>query len=348
MAAGCGPQNAVVGAFPGWSTQFVAEEGLWEQTTPLPGATIAFGAPNGAAGDNAVVELRLPGLPGAGPDTDSGPDVATQIATRRFMQFGTFRARVSFASCAPTEEVASAVFAFFNDGSDVNGNGIVDNPEIDFQVLCGTPTFIVLTCWSDFEQATATTPERFIKQSHAVDMSTGDGYDTVSESDNAFAKTTTGGDLVDPGFPAANGFYEVGFDWEPIARAFLHREPGPRDDALDPRRFQGHPAGPLAVHLQPVASDRALAPRPLSRGLSSDGRGAARRLGRVLDAVAGEAPGVEPGAGQLQGRRRSPRGAAQRPSGRTNVNLAPPAEDSSPDLPAVGLDDSLGDVEAEA
>jgi len=221
MAAGCGPQNAVVGAFPGWSTQFVAEEGLWEQTTPLPGATIAFGVPNGAAADDAVVELSLPGLPGAGPDTDSGPDVATQIATRRFMQFGTFRARVSFASCAPTEEVASAVFAFFNDGSDGNGNGIVDNPEIDFQVLCGTPTFIVLTCWSDFEQATATTPERFIKRSHAVDMSTGDSYDTVSDSDNAFAKTTTGSDLVDPGFPAANGFYEVGFDWEPSRVRFF-------------------------------------------------------------------------------------------------------------------------------
>lgn len=221
VTAGCGPRNAVVGAFPGWSTQFVAEEGLWQQTAPLPGATIAFGAPNGAAGDNAVVELRLPGLSGAGPDTDPGPDVATQIATRRFLQFGTFRTRVSFASCAPTEEVASAVFAFFNDGSDVNGNGIVDNPEIDFQVLCGTPTFIVLTCWSDFERATATTPERFIKQSHAVDMSTGDSYDTVSDSENAFAKTTTGSTLVDPGFPAANGFYEVGFDWQPSRVRFF-------------------------------------------------------------------------------------------------------------------------------
>jgi len=244
VTAACSPRNAIVGSFPaldaaspddsgqldgrvlGWSTPFVAEEGLWEQSTPLPGATIAFGATNSAAADNAVVELRLPGVPGAGPDTDPGPDVATQIATRRFLHFGMFRTRVSFASCAPTEEVASAVFAFFNDGADANANGIVDNPEIDFQVLCGTPTFVVLTCWSDFEPATATAPERFIKRSHAVDLSTGDSYDTVSDSDNAFARTATGSGLVDPGFPDPNGFYEVGFDWQPSSVRFFIMKQG--------------------------------------------------------------------------------------------------------------------------
>jgi hypothetical protein len=239
VAAGCGPQNAVVGAFPspdassqdaagrsdervlGWSTQFVAEEGLWQQSSPLPGATITFGVPSGAATDNALVELRLPGKPGAGPDTDPGPDVATQIATRRFLKFGIFRTRVSFASCAATEEVASAVFAFFNDGSDVNGNGIADNPEMDFQVLCGTPAFIVLTCWSDFEKATPTAAERFIKRSRAVDMSTGDIYDSVSDTGNAFAKASTDLDLVYPGFPDPNQFYEVGFDWQPSSVRFF-------------------------------------------------------------------------------------------------------------------------------
>ena len=232
VAAACTPQNAVVGGIPspdastdgrvlGWSTQFAAEEGLWEQTAPLPGATIGFGVASGAASDNAVIELRLPGVPGAGPDTDPGPDVATQIATRRFVRFGMFRTRVSFASCAPTEEVASAVFAFFNDGSDADGNGIADNPEIDLQVLCGTPTFIVLTCWSDFERATATAPERFIKRSHAVDTSTGDIYDTLSDTGNAFAKTSTAIDLVYPGFPDPNGFYEVGFDWQPSSVRFF-------------------------------------------------------------------------------------------------------------------------------
>src|SRR3954451_17481114 len=238
VAAACTPRNAVVGGIPsldgstdgsvlGWSTQFVAEEGLWRQTAPLPGAMIGFGVASGAAGDNAVVELRLPGVSGAGPDVDPGPDVATQIATRRFLQFGMFRTRVSFASCASTEEVASAVFAFFNDGSDANGNGIADNSEIDLQVLCGTPTFIVLTCWTDFERATATAPERFIKRSRAVDMSNGDVYDTLSDTGNAFAKTSTAIDLVYPGFPGfpgfpePNGFYEVGFDWQPSSVRFF-------------------------------------------------------------------------------------------------------------------------------
>ena len=160
-------------------------------------------------------------MPGAGPDTDPGPDVATQIATRRFMQFGMFRTRVSFASCAPTEEVASAVFAFFNDGSDVNGNGIVDNPEIDFQVLCGTPTFIVLTCWSDFERGHRDHPRKIHQAEpcrrhvhrrqlrHRLRQ-----RQRVRQDDHRQH-------LVDPGFPAANGFYEVGFDWQPSRVRFF-------------------------------------------------------------------------------------------------------------------------------
>ena len=221
-------------------------------------------------------------MPGAGPDTDPGPDVATQIATRRFLQFGMFRTRVSFASCAPTEEVASAVFAFFNDGSDANANGIVDNPEIDFQVLCGTPTFIVLTCWSDFERATATTPERFIKRSHAVDLSTGDIYDTVSDSDNAFAKTTTGSDLVTPGFPDPNGFYEVGFDWQPSSVRFFIVNQGREITLWTLGDSKVIPQVPLQFMLNLWHPTEHWIPARSPANYPATRRGAARGLGRVL------------------------------------------------------------------
>ena len=192
------------------------------------------------------------------------------------MKFGMFRTRVSFASCAPTEEVASAVFAFFNDGSDANGNGIVDNPEMDFQVLCGTPTFIVPTCWSDFEQATATTPERFIKRSHAVDMSTGTATtplrsDTRSPDDNRDRS-------VDPAFPARRSTRWVSIG--AVERAIFHREPRPRDalwtladPKLIPRSLQfilnlWHPT----EHSVPAALRR-----------TSTGDTMLRALGRVLE-----------------------------------------------------------------
>jgi hypothetical protein len=230
LSGGCSPEDAVVGAVPpngqpdsraaGWSTQFVSNQGLWNEVSPLSGASIAFGTPNPAATDNAVVELRLPGQPGQGPAHDVGPDLSTEIATRQPLPFGTLRASVSFPTCAPTEEVASAVFAYFNDGSDANGNGITDDWEIDFHVLCGTPTFVILTNWTDYQA----NPLRFVKVSRAIDTATGDIYETAADNVDGLVKTGNAPDLVYPGFAAAGTFYEVGFDWQPSSvRYFIVR-----------------------------------------------------------------------------------------------------------------------------
>jgi hypothetical protein len=237
LSSGCSPQDAIVGAMPpagssgpgdsagaGWSTQFASNEGRWDEFSPLSGASIAFGRPNAATADNAVVELRLPGQPGVGPNRDVGPDLSTEIATRERLPFGMLRASVSFPTCAPTEEVASAVFAYFNDGRDTNGNGITDDWEINFHVLCGTPTFIVMTNWTDYAPATATEPVRFVKVSRAIDTATGDIYETVADNADGLVKIGNSADLVYPGFPAPGTFYEVGFDWQPSSvRYFIVR-----------------------------------------------------------------------------------------------------------------------------
>jgi hypothetical protein len=235
LSAGCSAQDAVVGAMApggstdagnaGWSTQFVSNEGLWDEYSPLSGASVGFGRPSTAAADNATVELILPGRPGLGPSNNEGPDLSTEIATRQRLPFGMLRTSINFATCAPTEEVANAVFAYFNDGSDRNGNGITDDWEIDFQVLCGTPAFIFLTNWTDYAAATATTPERFIKVSRAIDMATGDIYETTSDSADGLVKTGNAPDLIYPGFPAAGAFYEIGFDWQlSSVRYFIVRD----------------------------------------------------------------------------------------------------------------------------
>ena len=219
IAPACTAHDALVGRVPAsdgsspptWSTELATGDD-WEVQTVVDGASVAFGARNAAAGDGLVAELRFPGRPGESGTANVGPRLATQIATRRSFSGGTFRGRVQFATCAPGEEIASAFFLFFYDGADANGNGLPDNPELDFQVLCDAPSVVVLTAWSDYAESTPATPERFIKVSRAVDLATGDVYDAPSETTRAFAKTSVMPGLAGPAF-AAGAFYEVGIDW---------------------------------------------------------------------------------------------------------------------------------------
>jgi hypothetical protein len=217
--AGCAPHDAVVGGAPGadgaaptWSTDLPAGDDAWEVQTVVDGASVAFGARNAAAADGVVAELRFPGRPGAAGGADVGPKLATQIATKRFFGNGSFRGRIQFATCAPGEEIASAFFLFSYDGTDSNGNGLPDNPELDLQVLCDAPTIVVLTAWSDYAEQTASTPERFFKVSRAVDLSTGDVYDAPSETTRAFVNTGNVPELARRSF-VPGGFYDVGIDW---------------------------------------------------------------------------------------------------------------------------------------
>jgi len=224
-AAACAPRDAQVGAAPPldaggapdagsllFSSQLAVNGGAWDELTPLDGARITFGAPSAGADDGLVAALRFPGDPTLGPADRTDPNLATMIETRQYFRYGTFRARVQPATCAPTEELASAVFMYFSDGRDDNGNGITDEQELDLQVLCGTPSFIVLTAWSDYEAGGGV--ETFRKSSHAVDTATGDLWDTLQPGDATYAKTGNDPALAQQGFPAPHTFYEVGIDWQ--------------------------------------------------------------------------------------------------------------------------------------
>ncbi len=195
------------------STDFATDDGIWDRQRLVPGAAVDFGVADPLARDGEEVALVLPGMPGLGAADRAGPDLATQISTKQFVRYGTLRTRVRFATCQPGEEAVNAAFAFFNDGTDTNANGLADNPEIDFQVLCGRPSFIVLTVWKDFEKASDGT-EHFYKSSRAVDTSSGDLYDLASPSDYPYARTGEDGRLALSGFPDPNVFYEIGFEWQ--------------------------------------------------------------------------------------------------------------------------------------
>ena len=166
--------------------------------------------------ENAWVgELALPGDPRLGPRDRVGPSRwPVELRSEETVHFGSYRARLRFASCAPNEEVVSAFFVYANDGEDRDGNGIVDNPEIDVEVLCGEPHLLWMTVWTDYQRRDGHVSCR--KQTRVVDMRDGTTRDTLGGS-LCSSKLEAAGRVEAiriPDFPG-DRFYEIGFDWFP-------------------------------------------------------------------------------------------------------------------------------------
>jgi hypothetical protein len=224
----CAPRDGVVGAAPGivvggvdggtdapsvlFSSELATNGGDWDVVTPVQGERVTFGVAQPGTDDGLVAALRFPGDPALAPADRSDSALNVGISTRQYFRFGTFRARVQFATCAPTEELASAVFLYLSDGRDGNGNGITDVDELDLQQLCGTPSVLVVTAWSDYDLTNGVATYR--KVSHAVDTATGDVYDTPVPTEPTFTKTGNDPTLVHAGFPAPGAFYDVGIEWQ--------------------------------------------------------------------------------------------------------------------------------------
>lgn len=196
------------------STEFVANDVPWTLQLGVPNAKVDFGVADVAAGDGKSVQLLWPGLNNGGSAANKGPyPYATQIATAdKSVGFGTYRARVKLARCAPTEEVVNGIFIYAHDGSDTNGNGIEDNTEIDIEILCGEPQFINLTVWTDYQDATAAKPSAMRRTGRVIDTKTGEVTELAApDKGGQFLKMDP--TLVIPDFPK-DQYYELGFDWQ--------------------------------------------------------------------------------------------------------------------------------------
>lgn len=225
LPGGCGtvegpgagePLPAPATGVPTWSTDFAGEEGRWDVIERGNGR-VAFGMPDPRAADNAVVTLLFPGDPSLGPGDRVGPAFATEIDTKQPFLYGTFRSRVQLAACTANEEVVNGFFTYGSDGSDANGNRIADNSEIDIEILCGTPTVISLTTWTDYQAD----PERFLKWTRSIDLATGDYFESPSDHEYGLVRKGSLPEFRRPGFPDANAFYEMGFEWHPSRLRFF-------------------------------------------------------------------------------------------------------------------------------
>lgn len=207
-AAGPGGAGGTTAA-PTFATECASNGGQWD-LVEQPEASIAFGVMDPKAEDGAACELVLAGDPALGPADHVGPGFATEIDSTTPFSFGTYRFRVKLASCAASEEAVNGLFVYFNDGIDHDGDGITDNTEIDIEILCGQPNYILLTSWIDYDDASG----EFRKWSRAIDTATGDVSE--SPSDHEYGLVPVGNDpaFLHPGFPADGAYYEMGFDWE--------------------------------------------------------------------------------------------------------------------------------------
>jgi len=217
---GCGRQDGVVGRnFPSdaatnasvFKSEFVSNDGVWSIETGFAAASVDFGRSDPNARDGRVAELRFPGNASLGATDGAGPAYVTQLSTLARFHFGTLRTRVSFGSCAASEEVVHAVLGYFNDGTDSDANGLCDNIEIDLQVSCGTPQYAYLTVFTDYQETANAV--RFRKLSHLVDFSSGTEYDTPADNSDQFVASGTNPKLLRPNLVKANHYYELGYEW---------------------------------------------------------------------------------------------------------------------------------------
>lgn len=268
-ALGCAAEDGVVGVAqekppaqskPTFEEEFGSNAGAWQERTPLPGASTAFGTADPDASDQDVAVLVFPGHPELDSSDDASADLATQIATTRAFHFGTYRTRLKFGTCAENEQVVSAFLGYFNDGSDQNQNGITDDVEIDLQVSCSTPAYLYLTVFTDY-QLDPGGGERFRKLSRIVDFSSGDLYDTLAFDQDEFSKTGNDPTLFRPLALAPDSYHELGFEWHATSlRFFLVLDGAERTlwTLSDPARI---PTRPVTVIYNSWHADSAWYPR---------------------------------------------------------------------------------------
>ena len=193
---------------PTWASDMIAADHRLFTTRMQPGGTVELGVADADADGGEVARLVLAGAPRLGTRDHVGPAFASELATARDdFHFGTYRTRVRLASCAPGEEAVNGLFTYSNDGADHDGDGLIDNAEIDFEILCGTPDVVFLTVWTEYSG------DDFRKWTRAIDLTTGAVW--ASPSDHEYGLVAAGEDpaLVLPDLLDPGGFVELGFDW---------------------------------------------------------------------------------------------------------------------------------------
>jgi chitodextrinase len=178
------------------------------------GSTITSNVAESGTSDGRAVRLTLPAFPASSPN--GGPNLQSPT----LYGFGTYEARFKTPDCSsqPSTGMVTGFFTYLNDGTDQDGNGVRDNSEIDFEILCAEPNVLWLTQWTDFQESPLAMKRLF----RELDLATGtirstcysEGYGVCTE--NLTGNPTQGQpSSITPiaGFNSATAYYTYGFTW---------------------------------------------------------------------------------------------------------------------------------------
>lgn len=149
---------------------------------------------------------------------------------KRYFQ-GHFSAIMKTADCSPQPNAGlnTGYFVFFNNQSDTNQNGLIDNSEIDFEFLCGDPSLVYISIYTDFEDRRVQ-----YKTYRLVNIRTGTVVTSYRVENTTWTRIPTTDTFTPiPNFDPGLKFYEYGFDWLPTGVNFWMRDLDDPDTVLE-------------------------------------------------------------------------------------------------------------------
>lgn len=169
------------------------------------------GVASTGASDGKALQLTV------SPDALPGPSAGPEVETLKPMLNGTFSSRIKTVDCSnqANPSIVTGFFTYFNDGSDLNKDGLPDNSEIDFEWLCSEPQMVHMTMYTDYRDSDGA--QNCVTRK--VNLATGKIEYSQFRPDFSSKSALTGPENIPAALPALGGynsstdFHEYGFSW---------------------------------------------------------------------------------------------------------------------------------------
>lgn len=177
--------------------------------TEEPGSSVNAPVADDLAADGQVLQLVFPG---STDPTHSSPAYATEVQTVAPYGYGTFEARLRTGKASRRTGLVTGFFTYFNDGTDHDLDGIIDNHEIDFEFLASEPASIYMTVWTEYEESGG--GEVFRKTTRKVNLKTGEVWQTPGGGEGSYdlVQVASQGWTARP-FRASRAYAKYRFAW---------------------------------------------------------------------------------------------------------------------------------------